>query len=303
MAIPLPDANLTPLLSLGLGGPVLVTARWANRPKLAAVAAGFFAAWGAAAWAAGQPVQGWLAPAGLAAAYILIVAAIHVRERIGRNVLRSRLAPMAFMALGLLCAGLWTIGFDHATQVEDFPFQEPPTALAESPPVSTGSTASTDRDRTIPLYSHEPTDESNLIRIEKRNAVLYSLSLIRTAEMESNHNCHGWIFTGGRYWVRNEHVDSILSDNGYQKVEKPRAGDLIIYRGDDGKVMLHSGLVRLVDDQMVLVESKWGVMGRYIHPPAEQPYALTWTYYRSPRQGHLLSISESSPGLATPISE
>jgi hypothetical protein len=302
MTFPLLDAELTPLLSLGLGGPILGIARWANRPRLAAFAACSLGCWGAAAWAAGQPPQGWLAPAGLAAAYVLTVTAIHFHDRIGRAVVHTRAVPAAFLALGPLFACIWALGFDHATQVEEFPFQDPPAAQVDSLPVLTDNSASTDRDRVIPLYLHESADESNLIRVEKRNAALYALSLIRTEAMEPHHNCHGWIFTGGRYWIRNEYVDSILADNGYQMVEKPRAGDLIIYRGDGGN-MLHSGLVRVVDDRLVLIESKWGIMGRYVHPPAEQPYALTWTYYRSSRQGHLLNINDSSPGLATPISE
>src|SRR5262245_43887989 len=302
MSFPLPNPEFAPLFSLGLGAPVLGIARWANRPKLAAGVAVVLGLWGAAAWISGQPLQGWLAPAGLAAAYVLMVAAIHFRERIGRAVVHTRAVPAAFLAFGPLCACVWALGFDHATQVEEFPFQAPPAAVPESPPVPTIHFASTDRDRAIPLCTHEPADEGNLIRIEKRNAALYALSLIRTAPMESHHNCHGWIFTGGRFWVRNEHVDLILNDNGYQKVDKPRTGDLIIYRGDNGG-MLHSGLVRVADDQLVLIESKWGVMGRYVHPPAEQPYALTWTCYRSPRHGHLLNINDSSPGLVTPSSE
>src|SRR5262245_11903610 len=109
MPIPLPDADLTPVLSLGLGAPILGIARWAKWPKSGAFLAGVFGCWGVAAWISGQPLQGWLAPAGLAAAYVLTVAAIHFRERIGRAIVHTRAMPAAFVALGPLLAAVWTV--------------------------------------------------------------------------------------------------------------------------------------------------------------------------------------------------
>jgi hypothetical protein len=294
MTIPLPDPEFAPLLSLGLGGPILGIARWLDRPQLAGLALVGLGSWGAAAFAAGQPTEAWLPPAGLTAVYLLAVIAIRLRPFISRALVsRSGLAG-AFVLLGPLLACAWVIEFDRSTQSEEFVPHEMPPKVDEPPPVLTNNTAHTDRDRIIPLYTRGPADENNLLRSEKYHANNYSLALIRTAAIEQDYNCHGWIFTGGRYWVRGEFVDSILNDNGYQRVDQPRQGDLVVYRAAEGNV-LHSGLVRVADDSLILIESKWGTIGRYVHPPSEQPYSNCWTYYRSSRQGHLLNIGESSP--------
>jgi len=40
---------------------------------------------------------------------------------------------------------------------------------------------------------------------------------------------------------------------------------------------------------VILVESKWGMSGRFIHRHDRHPYAnTTCAFYRSPRAGHLL---------------
>ena len=115
--------------------------------------------------------------------------------------------------------------------------------------------------------------------------------VIRLAGPDPACNCHGWVFTGGKYGVPGENVDAILSDNGYTIVRDAEEADLVVYRDLAGEV-LHSGLVRLVGaDGLILVESKWGPLGLYLHPPEAQPWGHNITYYRSPRQGHLLKMS------------
>jgi len=116
----------------------------------------------------------------------------------------------------------------------------------------------------------------------------HPLTLIRTAPPDPASNCHGWVFTGGRYWVRDADVDQILADNGYHETTEPQAGDLIVYRGASGEVA-HTAVVRVAGD-MVLVEGKWGSMGCYLHAPDQYPYGYGWSFYRSPRRGHLLRL-------------
>jgi hypothetical protein len=115
----------------------------------------------------------------------------------------------------------------------------------------------------------------------------------------SDSNCHGWVFTGGRYWVRGVTVEGILADNGYRKVATPRAGDLAVYRDSAGAI-LHTGLVRAtLPDRPVLVESKWGAIGAFIHPVDVHPYdGSTCTYHRSPRDGHRLREAAGTGGSA-----
>ena len=40
----------------------------------------------------------------------------------------------------------------------------------------------------------------------------------RVAPVDPACNCHGWVFTGGRFWVSGEDVPRILEDNGYRRV-------------------------------------------------------------------------------------
>ncbi len=72
-------------------------------------------------------------------------------------------------------------------------------------------------------------------------------------------------------------------------MKEPRAGDLIIYY-DASDVAVHYGVVRVAHPDMpVLVESKWGDYGVYLHPVTAHPYPGTRPcFYRSPRPSHLL---------------
>jgi hypothetical protein len=112
---------------------------------------------------------------------------------------------------------------------------------------------------------------------------------IRTAPYDPRYNCHGWVLTGGRYWVKCQDMAAILQENGYEPVASPRAADLVVYRDAKGMVT-HSAVVRVAgSDTPVLVESKWGRAGRFIHPVDAHGYGGDYQYYRSPRPGHLLA--------------
>src|SRR6185503_14107368 len=109
-------------------------------------------------------------------------------------------------------------------------------------------------------------------------------------------NCHGWVFTGGWFGIAGQDVDKILLDNDYDRVEQPRPGDLVIYRDTEGRAA-HSGIVRLAEGDLVLVESKWGAQARYLHRLLDQAYATTYEFYRSPRHGHFISLGQvNAPG-------
>jgi hypothetical protein len=114
--------------------------------------------------------------------------------------------------------------------------------------------------------------------------------LIRSAPAAQHYNCHGWVFTGGRYWVHGKDVGQILWDNGYRRVNFPQTDDLAIYQDGFGRPV-HIGVVRGVGrDKMILIESKWGTLGRYIHTSRVEYMDLAGdcTYYHSDRSGHLL---------------
>lgn len=107
---------------------------------------------------------------------------------------------------------------------------------------------------------------------------------------EAVSNCHGWVFTGGRYAIAGEHVDAILRDNGYERVAKPVLHDLIVYR-DPGGHPVHTGVVKAVGaDGFILVESKWGSLRVFWHTPEDQGYSPRFDFWHSDRGGHLLEI-------------
>ncbi len=150
----------------------------------------------------------------------------------------------------------------------------------------------TDRGRLLPVFNLVVPDATE--EYEQAYLVARQLSwrIIRTADPDPTYNCHGWVFTAGRFALRSEDVELILEDNQYTKVDEPQPGDLIIYRDDQGRI-LHTGLVRsVIAGEIVLIESKWGPLGRFLHGPEDQPWGENYTYYRSLRPGHLLAIIE-----------
>jgi len=161
--------------------------------------------------------------------------------------------------------------------------------------------ALTDRGNPIPLRVHE--DEVAPCSIETEQQCLTEaglpFKLIRTGAASLDSNCHGWTFTGGKYWVLSDDVERILQDNGYLPVREPRPGDVIVYR--TGNQIRHTGVVTVVTpDGTVLVESKWGRMGRFLHRPEDQTYSRDWQFYRSARPGHRLrNLPDATPTVPT----
>lgn len=122
----------------------------------------------------------------------------------------------------------------------------------------------------------------------------YRAKVIPAGGDDSQANCHGWVFTGGRYLIPGVAVDLILHDNHYDIVDEPKAGDVIIYRNFK-KDPIHTGLVKAVgQDGFVLIESKWGPLDTFLHLPQDQIYSSEFDYYRSPRSGHLVHMFDPS---------
>jgi hypothetical protein len=167
-----------------------------------------------------------------------------------------------------------------------------------------GVHATTDRGQPLPLfrYPNEPDVDATLPTIDD-SVSRYLASrrqLIRTGNPDLACNCHGWVFAGGRYWVRGREVARVLDDNGYLPVATPRVNDLIVYRDADGNIS-HTGLVRATGEGgLVLIESKWSWLGRYVHPPESQPYGAIYRYYHSGRAGHKLLTEPSLTSTPAP---
>jgi hypothetical protein len=113
-------------------------------------------------------------------------------------------------------------------------------------------------------------------------------ALLKLVEPFPSSNCHGWVLTRGEYGVCDTLLLSILADNGYAETEYVEDGDLVVFT-HDGQVK-HSGIARVDGSGTLFVESKWGPFGVYLHQIDAHPFSKTFKFYRSPRNGHLLTI-------------
>ena len=276
-------------------------------PVRLAAAAGCALAAGALPAAVGFPVAAML-PIGVVIAVALAWTAAsspYVASALLR--LQARSLHSGFLAAA---GGVLFVGSVARFEIADSAAADLDTAfmmeVTWKPPLSvvTEVTAVTDRGRPVSL--HRPTtarEPGGIVAAERRviDSVRQADGVIRTGPAADEFNCHGWVFSDGRYWVTPGDVDYILADNGYQAVSQPRPGDLVVYR--ERERITHTGLVRTGGDGgPLLVESKWGWLGRFLHPPGGTCYGRSFTYYRSPRAGHLLTgLRNDSVAAAQPV--
>ena len=284
-------------LAVGLAGLVNVLAprlRWYGRVGLTVVAAALPVAGLAFMQGNGRAT---VAAAGGAAALILAVAAV------GSKPVLAMVSRPAFRWAGLAVVGLVAVigsgvWYERALEADsDEKLDEVASSELPPPLELAGTAAMTDRGRAVELKRATAARAANETagldesRLRARNLLL---TAIRLAPADDVSNCHGWVFTGGKYWVGGKQVDPILEENGYYHVLTPAVGDLVVYREPDGTVS-HSAVVRATPVGLPpLVESKWGCLGVFLHPVDKSPYGTDFTCYHSLRPGHLLA------GLSTP---
>jgi hypothetical protein len=156
--------------------------------------------------------------------------------------------------------------------------------------------ATTDRGNRIVLREPIAPRTGDLSGAEERvlHNSPYKDHVIRRGGPTDHSNCHGWVFTGGKFILAPDDVEAIIKENGYREIQEPHAGDLVIYR--QGGTISHSAVVRYVTEgQPVLVEGKWGSLGVFLHPADKSFYGTEYAFYRSPRAGHLLVGLGGSP--------
>ena len=286
------------LYVLGVGGVVIgllgLLAVWigGQRPAALGVRGGavLLAAIGALALAPGRSAG--LGVALLALASACALSALLRSQRVARVVAAFAKAPAWHWGALLLFAPLVALGMaawnrQHVLVIPGVGAVEP-------------SPARTDRNEPVRLNAvlHEATPADILPAYEAADLHVngFEHQVVRVAPPTALYNCHGWVFAAGQYLIADKEVEAILRDNDYQAVRTPLPGDLIIYR-DARNFVGHSGIVRVAEpDGLLLVESKWGMMGRFLHPAAAQPFATSWTFYRSARSGHLLlGLDDKTP--------
>jgi hypothetical protein len=206
--------------------------------------------------------------------------------------MKSKLLAFLVVGLGAVAAlGTLRLPLRGAGGASEPPAEEfKPVPVDTCPPVA-WVTAATDAGRPVRLAVRvaTPDELAHLASCEQWEIAVRGLAdeLSRLAPPDWSSNCHGWVFTGGRYWVAPEDVEHILQDNGYGLVSEPRTGDLVIYRDEEG-VILHTGVVRDAGTAPVRVESKWGPGSDFLHPVEGHYNGGSPRYYRSEREGHLL---------------
>lgn len=167
------------------------------------------------------------------------------------------------------------------------------------PPVqpATGPHVTTDRGNQIvlkqPIAARDPNELAGA-ELKTLQGMKFGDQVIRRSGPSDNSNCHGWVFTGGKFLLSPDDVEQIVKENGYTEVHEPQPGDLVLYR--QGGTVAHSAIVRYVSEgQPVLVEGKWGGMGVFLHPADKSCYGTDYTFYRSGRASHLLVGLGGSP--------
>ncbi len=161
--------------------------------------------------------------------------------------------------------------------------------------------AVTDAGRRIPLFRWEVSDAEYR---QYRQSEAVRLSMITQAAIprspsNMHANCHGWVFSDSQFLLQGRYVEWILKDNGYTRTQSPDPEDLVVYRDEHGAIV-HTGVVRgVLGDGTIMVESKFGLDGLYLHEPQAQPYATDFVFYHSDRRGHTIAIEDStSPRVA-----
>lgn len=150
--------------------------------------------------------------------------------------------------------------------------------------------AITDRNRPIRVYRLDETEATGPIDENDALTVDFMESTIQRGPASSVANCHGWVFLDSQFLIPGEAVQQILDDNGYEIVTEPKAGDVIVYR-DNNRYIVHTGLVRgVLNDGTIIIESKWGVEGIFLHDPDGTPYSTLYEYFRTSRPDNRVKI-------------
>jgi hypothetical protein len=224
----------------------------------------------------------------------------------GRVATSRRWQAACLLVAGPLLAAVWTFRLKEPRELPPQRAQDPTESLntvrAFEEVIPTP--LCTDRGRPVRVHRqiYRSASDDKLDRLQ--TALLRRLGLegrvIALPSGSVSCDCAGWVFTGGQYWLVRQEPTAILEDNGYRHVEEPRPGDLVIYRNRSGEA-IHYGLVRVAQPDMpVLVESKWGDCGVFLHPIAAHPYPdVRPCFYRSARPSHLLRGADQAPSFPT----
>ena len=205
-----------------------------------------------------------------------------------RSVLRRQLSGWLLLCSSVILCG-WSY---HRFHVRLSPASKKLELLLSTPgkkKIVHEFVAITDRNRPIRVFrmaedGTEPIDENEAFLVD------ITESTIQRGPASAQANCHGWVFLDSQFLIPGEAVQQILDDNLYELTVDPIAGDVIVYR-DGNRNIVHSGLVRgVLNDGTIIIESKWGIEGIFLHDPEGTPYSNQFEYYHSPRADNRVKI-------------
>jgi hypothetical protein len=144
--------------------------------------------------------------------------------------------------------------------------------------------------RSIPVSTRDGSYIPNFRRPEdppevRRSAVEMFKDEHGNAKLRSSSstcNCVGHVFAARRTWVESDHLPTILERDGYSRIEDTRklcVGDIVVYENPQGEVT-HVGQVVEIQTNIgdgtrrVVILSKWGVYGEYLHELLDVPLRL-----------------------------
>ena len=103
----------------------------------------------------------------------------------------------------------------------------------------------TDEGTNIPLYrfATDPKHFEEYASLSEERFRSFGNVMIHRYDADKMANCHGWVFTGGKFLLKGIDVDQILCDNHYALVSDPRPCDIVIYR-DEMRRIQHTAIVQ-----------------------------------------------------------
>ncbi|MEZ6139385.1 MAG: hypothetical protein R3B84_02330 [Zavarzinella sp.] len=216
-------------------------------------------------------------------------------------------AISAIVVVGGICTMLTgMIRFETVSKIKDLADTEYLESVASKPPTKPIEAAAvTDTGKSLTFHAPLRMRSDQVISDNEKktlSGIPAGNRVIRHEPASDRCNCHGWVFSGGRYWLTAENVEQILTDNGYQTVKTPIPGDVVIYRDDTGYIT-HTGMVYGAGSTTrTQVIGKWGWMGVYIHYVDESCYGKNYAFYRSSRPGHVVrGVDGNDPTLVLAI--
>ncbi len=97
---------------------------------------------------------------------------------------------------------------------------------------------------------------------------------IRFRSISGTYNCVGLVVASRRVIVLPEHLERILTGDGYRRLRGPEEaehGDVVVYQDEEGAEPTHVGivvrknLISHADEDTLTILSKWGRDGEYEH--------------------------------------